>query len=342
MFQEKRNRTTHTARLRMEQLEDRALPSGMTGTLQQDFTAVKSDVQTLANSLAANTSSAVRADLQALGNNLNALSGDISAGRNAALNLARLTTSLTSLDNTLGSNIGTAISGNMSNLSQALRTLAGDVVAPGPGRGDLAAVTLTQDIRSLLTQIQSQAQTIASGLASNTSTAVRTDLATIKNDLTALAGNITGGTSPTVNLNKLLTDLSTLHNDLGTGFGRTMNQAIISLRNDLMRLNRFVTALTGDLNTDVRRLESDITRLTNQIKNSATGTVRTDLNTLDTALMTLASDFGAGMSITSDLRAVIGAETNLNRDLSGTFSVGAQGTLFRLAFDLAAFTAANA
>jgi hypothetical protein len=353
------------ARPRVEELEDRALPSSFAsllhlpgqGEIKADLVRVNANVQSLTRALGSNTSTAVSGDLKTLQSDLTTLSKDVQAGNPITADIATLLADQTQLAKDLGTGLTPRVQSQLANLDRSLLKLSGDLAQSGPslpgakghgedegteGGGQAGAagtfgrtLATARDIRSDLADVKSDVQALTTALGSNVSSAVSADLKAIQTDLTTLANDIAAGTGITKDLNTLVTDEGKLVTDLaGTTLSSAAQRQLNDLTSDLKGVAGDVTQFTNGLNSQLTNVQNDLTKLEGQL-GTLSGAAATDLTALEAAVTTLANDLSAGTPILSDVTTVLKDELTLINDLGLPLPAGSQATLLTLARDVA-------
>jgi hypothetical protein len=334
-------------RLRMEELECRALPSAMgafgpmTNNIRHDVRDIASDTAALVTALPGNTSATT------LQSAVTTLTKDLANSTSSANLLTQDLLTVVSDLSALGTSTSTTATGRVlrmeRDLSQDVVDLARDLTPPGRARGEITSaaahanrlIGLARDVQSDLKDVQSDGQALVTALAGNTSTA----FTNVQNDLTAIAKD-TDPSKLTSDLSTLSNDLNTLSGSLTTPVARNVRHLIRDLGSDVRDLRNDLNQVANQANRVANDLQSDLTQLTNQL-GSGGATLTMDLNA---ALATLAADVKAGNNVSTDVSTAFAKELALiaNLDASQTsISAGARASLFDIAFDLAAMNALN-
>jgi len=374
-FHTRRNQSAErTARLEIEHLEGRALPSGFgsllptagLGQVTADLTHIRSDVQALTR-LAGSTASG---DLTTIRTDLRTLVGDVLAGKDTTTDLKTLATDEAKLLTDLGSTAGARVQRLLTNIQHDLQALIKDVNGLGtsnPGKGhdrdedrdDRRGEDRDDDRRGEdrdddrgdeggqglnlgqlgkvigdLLSVRRDLQALTTALGSSISQTVAQDLSAVRTALGTVVGDLLSGTNPTSDLNALKSALNTLVSDIGTGASTQVQGLLTTLRNDVQRLVTDVTALTNPAQAALQRVQADLTRLEGQLGSSLSTAAQADVAALDAAITAIGTDIGAGNAITGDLIQALTSEFNLLQDLSGTLPGATQQSLLNLAMDL--------
>jgi chromosome segregation ATPase len=343
--------------LRLEYLEDRALPSvsslllggHQAMDLRADLKDVKADVKTLSTALASNT--AVAGDLTSLNTALSAVSADLTNGTSAVADLKTLAAAETTLAKDLGTNVTTSVRGDLRDLGNDVRDLSKDAsqaahkMDPDDNRhGDHnhdrddrgpsgSLVAQAQAVQSALNDVTADAKTLSTALASNTNTTIVSDLSALNSALSAVSTDLTNGTSAVNDLKTLAAAETTLTKDLGTTVSTSVQHDLRDLGSDLTNLSSDVGRLTNSVNGAVSDIQADASQLTSQLGLMLNPTATTALNTLNTDVATLGADLTANKPISGDLTTVLKDEFALIQALGGQ-ATGAAHTFFDLATDL--------
>jgi len=338
LFHTDRNHSPRgAARLQIEQLEGRALPSGFgsllptggLGAVVSDLTQIRSDVQAVTRALGSNASgglATVRAGLRTL-------VGDVLAGKDTTQDLKTLAADEVKLLSGLGSNTAARVQRLFNNLQADLLSLSRDLTQIGMiGRGndrddrnehrrgddrddeDEGHERNRGDDRDDNNEDQT-------GLGLNLGRVLNviTDLLSVRRDLQTLTGALGSGISQTVSnaLNTVRSDIGTIIGDLLTGQSPT--SALTTLNNDLQTLTTAIgtgastqvqNALTT-LTNDLHQLTSDVTALTNPLQ-AAFNRVQSDV----TGLNNLLAASNLSQAAQNDLTALDQAITTLGNDVT--------------------------
>jgi hypothetical protein len=170
--------------------------------------------------------------------------------------------------------------------------------------------------------IRSDVAAVATQLATNTSTAVQTDLSELKSGLTTAVDDLSAGMNVTSDLQTLRMIENTLMSDLG----HSISPSIINHVRDLRRDTRDVVADTIRSGKDVRRgfqdFQADVTELATKLATNTSPKVVSNLGTIKSDLATVAADLAAGGSAAKDLKAVVldlkHLQTNLGTSANDT------------------------
>jgi len=321
-----RPRLSQAARLQMEELELRALPSTFASylpnlaTINADLALIRVDVQHLSTALARSTKTGVAADVKALRSDLAAVSAELTAGKSITQELTALVTDEANLINDLGGSATTTVKND-------LRALENNLMG-------LAKATNTTNLKAALTNVQSAGQLLTTALAANKNSTVVADLQTLNTDLTRVAADLAAGTDASTDLATALADEATLAKDLGTRAARTIKTDLQTLRTDLNTLSTDLTQVANQKTLDVKLVQADEAILALELGSNASLTVSADLATLDAALVSIASDVSAGQDITVDLANASSAELTLVTDLGRHITPALRQTFSALSTDL--------
>jgi len=215
-----RPRPQSAARLQMEELELRALPSTfgnivighlpVSGEIKSDLAVIRAEVQHLSGALS-RASATVKADVKALGADLNAVLNDLATGKSSTQDVASFITDETKLVTDLGNKVPNQVKHDIRALEHNLMDLA----------EDLTRIVKTTNLQGDLKAVENAAKTLTSALASNTNSTVQSDLSTLNKDLSTLRSDLAAGKDVAKDLATVISDEATLASDLATAWRRT-------------------------------------------------------------------------------------------------------------------------
>jgi len=352
------NRPNGRARLQLETLEGRALPSGFgsllpgSGQITADLNHIASDLRSLTRQLGTNLGATAQSDLAAIRSDVRTLVRDVLAGKSTASDLATLAAAEAKLVKDLGPTIGGRVSRLLNNLQHDVLALSGDITRPGgrereedreergedrdrdelfQGLNGGLVRTVTGDLLTFGRDLQA----LTRALGTSVSPTVAGDLAAIRTDIGAVIGDLLTGATTTANdLNTLKTAVTKLATDVGSGASSQVNSLLAALANDVTRLTNDLTPIINPLQTAFNRVQADVTRLEGQLGSNLSSAAQQDVAALDAAITALGADVAAGKAIAGDLTSVLTSEFRLLGDLGGMIPAGARQSFLALSRDL--------
>jgi hypothetical protein len=183
-----------------------------------------------------------------------------------------------------------------------------------------------------LKEVQRDLSKLTRDVGATAGPTVTADIATLRDDLNAIAADVKAGTDPSADINKGQSDGLTLFADLGTNLTR-------AVRRDVLAITAAGADVTADLAATppspadlLNEAQNDLTSLTQILGPNVSPAVSADLNAVQTDLNAIAADLAAGRSVTRDVRQAVRNETRLFRDLNGQLAPNVTVTFVSMAF----------